>query len=149
VLANYRADELLAYDGGFSPAYGADSPAAYGAGLSPAYSAPRGRNGSPRPYQPGQLYSAYVAAFRPQRRRKPWGVIVLVVLLLALVGGGVAWGITTGALPEAISNLSALLPGGSSQGDDAAADVAASDGDSAVPNDGAQAADSADGADAK
>ena len=72
---------------------------------------PRGRNGRPRPYQPGQLDSAYVAAFRPQRRRKPWGVIILVVLLVALVGGGVAWGITTGALPEAIDGLQALLLG--------------------------------------
>lgn len=62
-------------------------------------SVPRGRCGRPRPYQPGRLNSAYVAAFRPQRRRKPWGVIILVVLLVALAGGGVAWGITTGALP--------------------------------------------------
>ncbi len=90
-------------------------------------SVPRGRNGRPRPYRPGQLDSAYVAAFRPQRRRKPWGVIILVVLLVALAGGGVAWGITTGVLPEAIGNLSALLPGGSSQGDDAAADAADAD----------------------
>lgn len=90
-------------------------------------SVPRARCGRPRPYQPGQLDSAYVAAFRPQRRRKPWGVIVLVLLLVALAGGGAAWGITTGALPEAIGNLSALLPGGSSQGDDAAADAADAD----------------------
>lgn len=74
-------------------------------------SVPRGRNGRPRPYQPGRLDSAYVAAFRPQRRRKPWGVIILVVLLVALAGGGVAWGITTGALPEAIDGLQALLLG--------------------------------------
>ncbi|WP_304855685.1 hypothetical protein [Adlercreutzia caecimuris] len=96
-------------------------------------SVPRGRNGRPRPYRPGQLDSAYVAAFRPQRRRKPWGVIILVVLLVALAGGGVAWGITTGVLPEAIGNLSALLPGGSSQGDDAAADAADADTQAANP----------------
>ncbi len=75
-------------------------------------SVPRGRNGRPRPYRPGQLDSAYVAAFRPQRRRKPWGVIILVLLLVALVGGGVVWGITTGVLPEAIDGLQALLLGG-------------------------------------
>ena len=94
---------------------------------------PRGRSGRPRPYQPGQLDSAYVAAFRPQRRRKPWGVIILVVLLVALAGGGVAWGITTGALPEAIAfrcstralpaaidGLQALLLGGDVPDADAA-----------------------------
>lgn len=75
-------------------------------------SVPRGRCGRPRPYQPGRLNSAYVAAFRPQRRRKPWGVIVLVLLLVALAGGGAAWGITTGALPEAIDGLQVLLLGG-------------------------------------
>lgn len=73
---------------------------------------PRGRCGRPRPYQPGRLNSAYVAAFRPQRRRKPWGVIGLVLLLVALAGGGAAWGITTGALPEAIDGLQVLLLGG-------------------------------------
>lgn len=83
-------------------------------------SVPRGRNGRPRPYRPGQLDSAYVAAFRPQRRRKPWGVIILVVLLVALAGGGVAWGITTGALPEAIDGLQALLLGGDVPDADAA-----------------------------
>ncbi len=83
-------------------------------------SVPRERNGRPRPYQPGQLDSAYVAAFRPQRRRKPWGVIILVVLLVALAGGGVAWGITTGALPEAIDGLQALLLGGDVPDADAA-----------------------------
>ena len=83
-------------------------------------SVPRGRNGRPRPYRPGQLDSAYVAAFRPQRRRKPWGVIILVVLLVALAGGGVAWGITTGVLPEAIDGLQALLLGGDVPDADAA-----------------------------
>lgn len=114
--------------------YGGSSSNGYhpGAEMPPSYGMPVGRNGRPRPYRPGQLDSAYVAAFRPQRRRKPWGVIVLVVLLLALVGGGVAWGITTGALPEAISNLSTLLPGEASHDDDAAADVAAPDSDFAA-----------------
>ena len=83
-------------------------------------SVPRARCGRPRPYQPGQLDSAYVAAFRPQRRRKPWGVIVLVLLLVALAGGGAAWGITTGALPEAIDGLQALLLGGDVPDADAA-----------------------------
>ena len=91
-------------------------------------SVPRGRCGRPRPYQPGRLDSAYVAAFRPQRRRKPWGVIILVVLLVALAGGGVAWGITTGALPEAIDDLQTLLPGGDAPDADAAgADTQAAD----------------------
>lgn len=102
---------------------------------------PRGRNGRPRPYQPGQLDSAYVAAFRPQRRRKSWGVIILVLLLVALAGGGVAWGITTGALPEAISNLSALLPGGDApDADAAAADTAGGDLAEAAGGDLAEAA---------
>lgn len=83
-------------------------------------SVPRGRCGRPRPYQPGRLNSAYVAAFRPQRRRKPWGVIVLVLLLVALAGGGAAWGITTGALPEAIDGLQVLLLGGDVPDADAA-----------------------------
>lgn len=98
---------------------------------------PAGCGGRPRPYQPGQLDSAYVAAFRPQRRRKPWGVIALVVLAVALVGGGVAWGIASGALPGVIGHLQVLLPNGSSQSEGAAADVAAPDADSAAPSDAA------------
>lgn len=79
-----------------------------GVDVSPSYGAPTGHSGRPRPYQPGQLNSAYVAAFRPSPRRKPWGVIVAVVLTAALIGGGVVWGVISGAfwgVPYAVSGL--------------------------------------------
>lgn len=88
--------------------------------MPPSYGAPTGRGVGPRPYRPGQLDSAYVAAFRPRRRRKPWGVIALVALAVVLIGGGVAWGVTSGALQGAIDNLSGLLPSDSAPREGAA-----------------------------
>lgn len=100
-------------------------------------SRPRGRQAA---YRPGQLDSAYVAAFRPQRRRKPWGVIVAAVLAVALIGGGVAWGVSQGAFQGIADSLRPLIPGaaagndGAPASESAAADPAAASSD-AVPAD--------------
>lgn len=91
---------------------------------------PRGRQAA---YHPGQLDSAYVAAFRPQRRRKPWGVIVAAVLAVALIGGGVAWGVSQGAFQGIADSLRPLIPGAA--GNDApAGEGSATDPDAASPD---------------
>lgn len=127
---------------------GGRGPSALGGAPAPSHGArvgrptrgsrPRGRQAA---YRPGQLDSAYVAAFRPQRRRKPWGVIVAAVLAVALVGGGVAWGVSQGAFQGIADSLRPLIPGAA--GNDAApaekgpaADLAAASPD-AIPADAA------------
>lgn len=118
-------------------------PAGYrpGVDVPPSYGAPIGHSGRPRPYQPGQLNSAYVAAFRPRRRRKPWGVIAAVVLAVALIGGGIAWGVTSGAfqgIPEAVGGL---IPGAASS--DADGDGAQAGFDEGASADGSPSGDAA------
>lgn len=118
-------------------------PASYRPGVDapPSYGAPTGHSARPRPYQPGQLNSAYVAAFRPRRRRKPWGVIAAVVLAVALIGGGIAWGVTSGAfqgIPEAVGGL---IPGAASS--DADGDGAQAGFDEGASADGSPSGDAA------